>query len=816
MREPFAASDRRYLAVLCAIVSSLYLPSLIATLRGGLPFDNDVPAYSWPWHEWIRAEFSYGHFPLWCPNVLCGEPTLGTAGTMLTYPPTLLLTPLPSAWGILALAWLHHLFFVAGAYVLGRTWGLSRLSSALGAGLMVMSASVAGHLFAGHDVWHAARAYIPWELTCTLIYLRSGKTRPLFALIFLFWWQFLSGYPPVVLLGAAGCLYLTLVRASLRKSADERPALPANWPIALPLVILVTAWLCAVALLPFKEVLGGAVHSGIPFSYDTAISANSGAFVRLAINDFYGGNQDKQWSTAIGPHEEAASIGLAGLLLALAAPWMGRKLQGLPRGVAALWWPLLPTAILALGYHTPVYHALWSVVPGFKAMRVPARWLEVWALAQPMLAAYGFECWLQHGRPSAGWIKMSGALTGVLGVCALAVALWPAAGPLWTQTALWNVPQALLSATPGLATHLSSYYQSQAWQALGLAGALLAGITLSLRCWINGSNAILPSRLTAGLILAFAYCSFLHSVHFPSPKTFRETGTWPEPQPYFLADHRYLAIVPFDHLNDALVSGTDTLNGYDPLSSSRFWTFVSGNEEAVSDWQTAYQPSWITPFLRVAGVDRVVTYGDPGAPPAGLDVSFHPLGCRGPWSVWEPVYPGDGRAWPRAFLTTNLVAAPMGAQLAELQKLALSSSTSPAAVVDTNFVREGPFGPEPEGEIPDSLQTDQVSPEQTGFRVSAGDPEILVRGESLTPGWTAYVDGEPVPLQGANILFQGVCVPPGRHRVDLVYNPETFRFGLFLTLAAMAGLTAVITASLSGRARATGPRPRPRPITTRN
>jgi uncharacterized membrane protein YfhO len=38
--------------------------------------------------------------------------------------------------------------------------------------------------------------------------------------------------------------------------------------------------------------------------------------------------------------------------------------------------------------------------------------------------------------------------------------------------------------------------------------------------------------------------------------------------------------------------------------------------------------------------------------------------------------------------------------------------------------------------------------------------------------WQATIDGHPTPLIPANIAYQGLSVPPGRHRVELRYrNP---------------------------------------------
>lgn len=49
----------------------------------------------------------------------------------------------------------------------------------------------------------------------------------------------------------------------------------------------------------------------------------------------------------------------------------------------------------------------------------------------------------------------------------------------------------------------------------------------------------------------------------------------------------------------------------------------------------------------------------------------------------------------------------------------------------------------------------------------------LVFGESAMPGWIATIDGDPAPILTANYLWQSVYVPPGKHKVEFVYNDIT-------------------------------------------
>jgi len=840
LRDAFGKDDRRYLKFLFALCTAVYLPSLIVTLLGGFPFDDDAVALGWPWREWFRGDLLHGIIPLWCPNLFCGESTLGLAGSLLNYPPNWPLGFLPPAWNVLLGAWTHHLFLVAGAYVLGRVWGLSRPSAAVAAALLALSAGVAGHLFTGHDTWHASRAYIPWQFACALLYLRSGRRRYVAGLVVLFWWQFLAGYPPLLLLSACGCLYLAGARAWLRHKAGLRPLVPAGWPFVALTIPIATALLGAVMLLPFKEVSGLAVHTGgIGFKDAASVSANFGAFARLLVNDFFGGNHGEQWSAIISPHEEAASIGLIGCVMALTAPWTGRKLPGLAGGATALWWTLPPAAILALGYHTPVYHWLWDAIPPFRALRVPARWMEVFTLAQPFLAAYVFEGWLRAEKPPAFWIKVFGACAGLLGLGAIVVGVIPENNGLWMRTAQWNMSPALMAANGATAAEQASDFKTDALLALLLSCALAAMTAVLLWRWSTAqtpSDRALAVRMTSVMLIAGSGFGFLLSIHFPPIGHFKATEAWPlKAMGETPGVHRYATDLPMNQVDDGLVTDSSTYDGYDPLSSGKYWDFASGNEPAGTLWAGVYQPARISPLLRVAGVDRVIAYAGHPHTPQGENVVFQMIGKEKKFSLWSAIYPGGGDTWPPVYLTDNIVRAHPDLQVSRLKDAASTRTGAyPPVIVDPEFLEAVWIGHQPGDLINEEIPMVWASPpgspsiesgapvlrrlsdQQEEIQVSPRRAAVLVQNEALTPGWRVFIDGTVAKAQPANVLFRSVNVPVGSHRVDWVYDPESLRFGLFVSLVSVAGLAGCLMAYVAGRGTKASTRPERAPVVSLN
>ena len=48
---------------------------------------------------------------------------------------------------------------------------------------------------------------------------------------------------------------------------------------------------------------------------------------------------------------------------------------------------------------------------------------------------------------------------------------------------------------------------------------------------------------------------------------------------------------------------------------------------------------------------------------------------------------------------------------------------------------------------------------------------VLALHETWYPGWIAEIDGKRVPILRADVLFRGVEVPAGRHRVVFRFAP---------------------------------------------
>jgi uncharacterized membrane protein YfhO len=48
---------------------------------------------------------------------------------------------------------------------------------------------------------------------------------------------------------------------------------------------------------------------------------------------------------------------------------------------------------------------------------------------------------------------------------------------------------------------------------------------------------------------------------------------------------------------------------------------------------------------------------------------------------------------------------------------------------------------------------------------------FVVLNDSWDDWWAVEVDGQPAPIERANVVFRAVTVPPGKHIVRFVFRP---------------------------------------------
>lgn len=98
--------------------------------------------------------------------------------------------------------------------------------------------------------------------------------------------------------------------------------------------------------------------------------------------------------------------------------------------------------------------------------------------------------------------------------------------------------------------------------------------------------------------------------------------------------------------------------------------------------------------------------------------------------------------------------------------------------------------------FPGEAKIISFSPNIINIKTNAKNKSMLFLSNPYYPGWIAKVDGSNVPIYRANYAFQAVPVNEGNHNVELIYDPQSFRIGVYLALLGILGVVMLLFARI--------------------
>jgi hypothetical protein len=164
----------------------------------------------------------------------------------------------------------------------------------------------------------------------------------------------------------------------------------------------------------------------------------------------------------------------------------------------------------------------------------------------------------------------------------------------------------------------------------------------------------------------------------------------------------------------------------------------------------------------------------------------------------------DVDALPRAFFLPETAIDRYATEVQERKAV-----TAPGFDASRRLVLSGSPGsgaePSPAGRKMVPAANFQESSGRVTFQLDAPAAGFAVVSVSSYPGWRAWVDDRPTDVVRADYAFQGVPVGPGRHRVELRYEPPIFWTSFLISFAGWLGLIAYAVSRRIRRADRTVP-----------
>ncbi len=487
--------------------------------------------------------------------------------------------------------------------------------------------------------------------------------------------------------------------------------------------------------------------------------------------DYFG--DDNYW-------EALLAMGFVPLLLATLAV-MRHPNRRLVRG----WLALVGLAVwFACGRHLLLYSAAYLVIPGVSSFRVPARSLFLANLGGAVLAGLGVQTLASRLSEPRAWRQF---------------AIWSGVALLLVILSLYLVGHARrpdhFSRTGAAARRVLTDGCFQlafagvcALLLLGcvpfssrgprLAGSLIGLLALCELGWQG--NSLLQVAPVAQFVGADSVSEALQRL---------EAGLEKGGRVRIKARDNYYGDLP------AVCHGFEKTNVNDvfqidhaaqlyetvyPVASRRRRTRDDLMNEPVEDFHRQVRQS-VFDRMSVSHVisDRVES--DPA----------WPVAATGAWNGTDFFIQSNRGRLPRAYVVPSAVIVPAD----ERFDPGLFTRVDPrvSVLMDLDPLREVLPGPRQPFTPAEWIGTD---PDHPVWRVTTVAPGLMVAADTWMPGWSARVDGSPVPVLRGNHAQQVIpLLGPGRHTVALEYRPPGLAAGCAITT-----VSAVLWALLAGLA----------------
>jgi hypothetical protein len=801
VREPGRADAGPARGAAAAAVAALALIVafvLRGALAGGVLFRRDIHLV---WHPQVEAfvrAVAAGSWPVWDPGPSFGQPLLADPSAMVLYPLTWL--------NLVLRPWTYYTLFVA-AHLLFSALGTRRLALRLGlspAGSLVAAALWlgSGPFLSLQDLWHhfAGAAWMPWVLLAAAGALESPRAWRALVWGAAMGAQILAGSADMCAmtgLVALGLLAARLLRADTAPP-DRRAALVSAAVAGCSALALSAAlWMTAL------DVASRSDRAALPEAVRTFWSVHplalfqtlfAGAWTNLPI----GASLRAALFEGREPFLASLYLGLPAAALVGAALAGGRR-----RGRAVFAAAGLVAILVALGKHAPFYDALVVLLPPLRILRYPSKAMVPAALAWAMLAGQGFDAWARRDqvRPRAWRWAVLAPLALLLAAATTDVLL------------LWQFPARVAAwvLAPGAADPARQLAPAKAALAVSAGLAALALALAAVR-------ARSPHRAAAGaaLLAVLAVADLLAAHRGLQPVAPRELYTHRPPVVDALRALPMERVYAYDYTRGEALARLHRPPDQLPLARvPEGWSLEASLALAMQlhlapatagRWalRTAYDIDYrglyphdlaqLTLLLRAVedtpAHARLLRWGG-----VSHVVALHGFDGLRPVAAWQGLFrePTQVFAVPEPLPRTYAVGAARVADGVEAMRAVMDGALDPSREV---LLAEGaPVAASPGFAGTSRVMTD--APDRVRLETTLSAPGFVVLLDGYAPGWRARLDGVPVRVARANLVFRAVAVPAGRHVIEYVYRPPWMLAGLGVSAA--AALAGLLAAYLSAR-----------------
>jgi hypothetical protein len=757
------ASNRAY-AVSAFVFALAWLVLSSPWLAGELTIPYDAKAHFHAQIQFLANALHSGQSPFWAPHVFAGTPQIADPQSMIFSPAILLafLDPEPS-------------FRMVDSYVLALlgVGGLAILMLFKDRGWHPAGGVVAGLAFsfgasAAWRVQHIGQiqSFALFAVTLWLL-SRALDRRSL-------WYGAASGLLAGMMVaepnqvGLLGCYALAgVVAGHVLMSADRRAAWRRiDGPLGAGAVVGAVV-VCIPVLLTYLFVSSSS-RPDVPFVEAARGSLHPASLLTAVVGDLYGAFDPHvhYWgpsSIAWKPNQLWLAQNMSQLYFG-ALPILLILTIGIARGV--LWtreiraFALAAVVFLvyALGAFTPVFRAMYELLPGVNLFRRPADATFLLGGMLAILGGYLVHRWVSGTVPSAS-LRQRLSEAAVI-IAAFAVAIAVAVGEArfaeaWQpiiMAAGWTVSAILcLRLLEPLARRNTALCVS--------AAAALVTADLAVNNGPNESTALPVGN----------YDILIRNCRNETIRLLKNLLRQPPGSPR--RDRVELVGLGFEWPNSPLVHGFDHMLGYNPLRLDVITDAVgAGDTIALPDQRefTPLFPSYRSMLADMLGLRLIAS----GVPIQQIDRRLGPGDLRLIARTKDGYIYENPRALPRTLFVSNWQRADFAALVRTGQWPAFDPSQTVLLDAEADATAL-PFAGQGAAERTVRVRMTHYENTVVEIEVVSDSAGFVILNDVWHPWWRAEVDGQETQILKANVLFRAVAVPAGRHTVRFEFKPLT-------------------------------------------
>lgn len=744
----------------------------------------------------IEYEKKTGDRPLWTPNVFGGMPTyLVHYGEIVPQLDTVIATLRPYVWPTV------HLFvMLVGVYLLVFYLTRNHLSGLLSAIAFGFTTYLSIILGAGHNTKFIAMTYAPYVLLAFVHTLRRPSL--LGGLLFsgALALNLRARHPQMSYYVLMFALFWWIVEGIYAWRNDELSpfAQSTGWlamGTGLALLMVAQPYLPIYEYKQFSvrgaEAAAGGDGGGSAMGWQKAMGWSQGPkeLFTLVVADAFGGGGGTYWgpkSFTEGPHYVGGAVAaLSGLAL-----WrvQSRVTWGLGLGV-------LFTTLFALGKHAAwINRPMFEYFPFFDAFRAPETWLSATALGLAVLAGIGLDYCLRPAENRAAESEKTRSILYVFGGILAVIVLLRVGPNLFFDFEKPNERQRLVRAIQQQRPNLSidsrrvqqfirkqiqsrkqerlAAFKADATRTLVVLGLVLLLLWLyrrdTLAAWVVGGLVVLVVLVDLwGVDRRYLGDDDLqvgqtHEAQIPThaPDRFIKKQIEKAGGPGHFRVFPWQTPASRNPSSNAFSAyHYQSLGGYHAAKLQRYQEYLDRilgisqrgrpNENALDLMNAQYVVAQQRlPGMEVVFRDRqtkTLVLKNEDAVPRGFFVGQTEV-ISDPQATWKQLR--DPTFDPR---TTAVLPEPLEASVTPID----STSTAEATL-------------------------ESHEPERIEWSIQTDAPRLFVASEIYYPaGWTAYLDGEEVPIHRVDYLLRGVHVPEGEHTLVMKFEPKAHTYGLW-------------------------------------